>query len=126
MPYVVKRDLAIGILLQDQPVCLRRSTHSRHGLSPFVVDCPLRACVVDWRQRGGEKMNLPSFTEFLATLNHEVVAGIMKDANNAAKLVKAEDLLDPFDEGPLQLQSLCWQTAVELLAVYHEWLRQQL
>ena len=50
----------------------------------------------------------------------------MKDANNAAKLVKAEDLLDPFDEGPLQLQSLCWQTAVELLAVYHEWLRQQL
>ena len=124
MPYVMKRDLAIGILLQDQPVCLRRSTHSRHGLSPFVVDCPLRACVVDWRQRGGEKMNLPSFTEFLATLNHETVAGIMKDANNAAKLVKAEDLLDPFDEGPLQLQSLCWQTAVELLAVYHEWLRQ--
>lgn len=71
-------------------------------------------------------MNLPSFTEFLATLNHEVVAGIMRDANNAAKLVKAEDLLNPFDEGPLQLQSLCWQTAVELLAVYHEWLRQQL
>ena len=71
-------------------------------------------------------MNLPSFAEFLATLNHETVAGIMKYANNAAKLVKAEDLLDPFDEGPLQLQSLCWQTAVELLAVYHEWLRRQL
>lgn len=65
MPYVVKRDLAIGILLQDQPVCLRRSTHSRHGLSPFVVDCPLRACVVDWRQRGGESTTIKELDQRL-------------------------------------------------------------
>ena len=65
MPYVMKRDLAIGILLQDQPVCLRRSTHSRHGLSPFVVDCPLRACVVDWRQKGGEYMTIKELDQRL-------------------------------------------------------------
>lgn len=55
----------IGILLQDQPVCLRRSTHSRHGLSPFVVDCPLRACVVDWRQKGGEYMTIKELDQRL-------------------------------------------------------------
>lgn len=70
-------------------------------------------------------MDLPSFTDFLATLDCDTVAGIMKDANNAAKLVKAENLIDPQDEGPLQVQSLCWQTALELLAVYHQWLQQQ-
>ena len=70
-------------------------------------------------------MNIPSFTEFLATLDHETVAGIMKDANIAAKSIKPEDLLDPCNVTSAQIQSLCFQSALELLAVYHEWLRQQ-
>ena len=70
-------------------------------------------------------MDLPSFTEFMATLDHETISGIMKDANNASKLVKAEDLLNPDDVVGAQTQSFCWQSALELLAVYHEWLRRQ-
>lgn len=70
-------------------------------------------------------MNIPSFTEFLATLDSETIAGIMKDANIAAKAVKPEDLLNPSDAVALQIQGLCFQSALELLAVYHEWLRQQ-
>ena len=70
-------------------------------------------------------MDIPSFSEFIATLDRETVAGIMKDADIAAKSVKAEDLLDPRDVTALQIQSLCWQSTLGLLAVYHEWLRQQ-
>lgn len=53
-------------------------------------------------------MDLPSFTDFIASLSPDTVAGIMKDADIAAKLVKAEDLLDPRDVTALQIQSLCW------------------
>ena len=76
--------------------------------------------------KGGENMDLPSFTDFIASLSPDTVAGIMKDADIAAKLVKAEDLLDPRDVTALQIQSLCWQSALGLLVVCHEWLRQQL
>lgn len=71
-------------------------------------------------------MTLPSFQDFLAELTPDIVAGIMKDANNAAKLVEATPDLHQENIAALQFQSIAFQVSLETLAVYHKWLEQQL
>lgn len=71
-------------------------------------------------------MNLPPFEDFLATLDPDTTSGIMKDANNAAKLVNKTPLSDERDKIPLQVLSISYQIAIEVLAVYHKWLEQEL
>ncbi len=70
-------------------------------------------------------MDIPPFAEFIDSLDSHTVSGIMKDANIAAKLVESQQLLDPDDLIPLQVQSIAWQTALGLLGAYHTWLAQQ-
>ena len=69
-------------------------------------------------------MTLPSFEEFISTLDKDTISGIMKDANNAAKLVLETPVSDPQDLPGLQIQSVAFQISLELLAVYHKWLEQ--
>ena len=69
-------------------------------------------------------MELPSFQEFIDSLDKETISGIMKDANNAAKLVLGTPVSDPQDLPGLQIQSVAFQISLELLAVYHKWLEQ--
>ena len=69
-------------------------------------------------------MELPSFQEFLASLDKETLSGIMNDAGEAAKLVLEDPKHDPRDIPALQVRSMALQTALEVLAVYHKWLEQ--
>lgn len=71
-------------------------------------------------------MNLPPFEDFLATLDPDTISGIMGDANNAAKIVSSTPLADERDKIPLQVSSISYQVALEVLAVYHKWLEQAL
>ena len=71
-------------------------------------------------------MTLPSFQDFLAGLTPDTVAGIMKDANNAAKLIEATPDLHQENIMALQIQSIAFQVSIETLAVYHKWLEQQI
>lgn len=70
-------------------------------------------------------MEFPSFAEFLATIDLDTIAGIMQDAKKTADTIDPAASLDTWESLPIRIQSLCWQTSLELLAVYHEWLRQQ-
>lgn len=79
-----------------------------------------------WAEKGGEILNLPPFEDFLATLDPDTISGIMGDANQAAKSVNRVSLADQSDKVPLQVLSISYQTALELLAVYHKWLEQNL
>lgn len=69
-------------------------------------------------------MEMPSFQEFIDSLDKETISGIMKDANNAAKLVLETPVSDPQDLPGLQIQSIAFQISLELLAVYRKWLEQ--
>lgn len=69
-------------------------------------------------------MALPPFQEFLASLDKETLAGIMRDAGEAAKLVLDDPKNDPRDIPDLQVRSMALQTSLEVLAVYHKWLEQ--
>ena len=71
-------------------------------------------------------MQFPSFDDFMATLSPDTVAGIMGDANAASRLVKPAKLTYPEDAAGLQVLSISFQVSLELLAVYHKWLEQQL
>lgn len=71
-------------------------------------------------------MQFPSFDDFMATLSPDTVAGIMGDANAASRLVKPDKLTYPEDAAGLQVLSISFQVSLELLAVYHKWLEQQL
>ena len=69
-------------------------------------------------------MEMPSLQEFIDSLDKETISGIMKDANNAAKLVLETPVSDPQDLPGLQIQSIAFQISLELLAVYRKWLEQ--
>lgn len=71
-------------------------------------------------------MDIPPFQEFMASLDSDTIAGIMKDANNAAKVVEETANISPESIPGLQIQSISFQVSLELLAVYHKWLEQQL
>ena len=71
-------------------------------------------------------MNLPPFEDFLATLDPDTISAIMGDASNAAKVVSNTPLADERDKFPLQVMSISYQVALEVLAVYHKWLEQEL
>ena len=69
-------------------------------------------------------MIFPPFEEFINALDSDTVAGIMKDANNAAKLIDPQELHFSEDAPALQALSQSFQVSLELLAVYHKWLEQ--
>lgn len=71
-------------------------------------------------------MNLPPFEDFLASLDPDTISGIMKDASNAAKVVYDTPLAVESDRIPLQVLSISYQVSLEVLAVYHKWLEQEL
>ena len=71
-------------------------------------------------------MTLPPFEQFMASLDPETVSGIMRDANNAAKIAASTDGINPLNVPGLQAQAMSFQVALELLAVYHKWLEQEL
>ncbi len=71
-------------------------------------------------------MNLPPFEDFLATLDPDTVSGIMGDASNAANVIGNTLLADERDKVPLQILGISYQIALEVLAVYHKWLEQEL
>lgn len=71
-------------------------------------------------------MNLPPFEDFLASMDPDTIAGIMKDASNASKAVYKTPLSVESDRLPLQVLSISYQVALEVLAVYHKWLEQEL
>lgn len=70
-------------------------------------------------------MEFPKFTDFLATLDNETIAGIIKDGNNAAKIAaEAPDILDESRLG-LENHSAAFLVSLALLATYHKWLERQ-
>lgn len=71
-------------------------------------------------------MEFPDFRDFLAQLTQDQVTGIMRDAQNASKLMQNIDFLNPDDLGPAQIQAISFQTALGLLALYHTWLEKEL
>ncbi len=71
-------------------------------------------------------MNLPPFQDFLASLDAATISGIMKDANNAAKISANVPLIFEGDRVPCQILSISYQISLEVLAVYHKWLEQSL
>lgn len=71
-------------------------------------------------------MEFPPFEEFLATLDEDTIAGIMKDANIAAKTAGKVPLTYDADRPAAQVLAISYQTALEVLAVYHKWLEQYL
>ena len=71
-------------------------------------------------------MVLPDFQDFMASLDPDTVAGIMKDANIAMKTVSERQDVRPENIPGLQLLSGSYQVSLELLAVYHKWLEQNL
>lgn len=71
-------------------------------------------------------MKFPDFRDFLASLDEETVSGIMKDANNAAKVIQDTELICEEDRPALHTLGVSYQVSLGLLAVYHKWLEQQL
>lgn len=71
-------------------------------------------------------MELPSFVDFMATLDEETIEGIFKDANNASKIPTYTKGIQPDNIPGLQMQLISYQISLELLAVYHKWLERQL
>lgn len=71
-------------------------------------------------------MEFPDFRDFLATLDDATISAIMRDANNGAKLVSPEFLIDPQSAPGIQVLAISYQVSLEVLAAYHKWLEQQL
>lgn len=71
-------------------------------------------------------MNLPPFEDFLSSLDPDIISGVMGDANNAAKIIEEIQLSNEQSRIPLQILSISYQVSLEILAVYHRWLEQEL
>lgn len=69
-------------------------------------------------------MDFPDFNDFLATLDKETIAGIMKDARLAAGVPLEVDLKYPAGLAEDQMLAIGFQSALGLLASYHLWLAQ--
>ena len=70
-------------------------------------------------------MAIPDFQEFVASIDSAVISNILKDGNNAFKLVSEQKANSENIPG-LQILTASYQISLELLAVYHKWLEQYL
>lgn len=111
------------------------SAYFSHILYPFPPHLPSRPglplppsplCGRIRTEKGGGTMAFPDFQDFIVSLEPDTVSGIMGDANRAAKAMRNVDLANKEDLPAAQVLSISYQTSLELLAVYHQWLSQYL